>query len=88
MPFKKLGANRFRGPSGKVFNRKQVRLYYARGGKFCWRNEKGGLSHKLRLKRGGESNILTNQERKKKQPIYGAKAYALMCVKVGRSPNL
>ena len=34
MPFTKIGVNRFRGPSGKVFTHKQVRLYYARGGKF------------------------------------------------------
>ena len=34
MPFKKIGRNKFRSPSGRVFTRKQVRLYYARGGKF------------------------------------------------------
>lgn len=34
MPFTKIGVNRFRSPSGRIFTRKQVRLYYARGGKF------------------------------------------------------
>lgn len=34
MPFKKLGNDRYQGPSGKVFNQKQVQLYYARGGTF------------------------------------------------------
>ena len=34
MPFEKLGADKYRGPSGKVFNRKQVAMYYSRGGSF------------------------------------------------------
>jgi hypothetical protein len=34
MPFKKLGADRYEGPSGKIFNAAQVRLYYSQGGKF------------------------------------------------------
>ena len=34
MPFKKLGNGRYEGPSGKVFNKAQVELYYSRGGSF------------------------------------------------------
>ena len=29
MPFKKLGPDKYEGPSGKVFDKKQVRLAYA-----------------------------------------------------------
>ena len=34
MPFKKIGNNKYKGPSGKIFTQKQVALYYASGGKF------------------------------------------------------
>ena len=34
MPFTKIGRNKFRSPSGRIFTAKQVRLYYARGGRF------------------------------------------------------
>lgn len=34
MPFKKLGHGKYKGPSGRVFNLAQVRLYYSGGGKF------------------------------------------------------
>jgi hypothetical protein len=34
MPFKKLGDDDYTGPSGKHFDKAQVRLYYANGGKF------------------------------------------------------
>jgi hypothetical protein len=34
MPFKEIGPDQYRGPSGKVFNRKQVALYYANNGAF------------------------------------------------------
>ena len=30
MPFKKIGSNKFRSPSGKVMSGKQVKAYYAR----------------------------------------------------------
>jgi hypothetical protein len=33
-PFEKLGPDKYRGPSGKVFSRAQVKLYYSRGGTF------------------------------------------------------
>lgn len=32
MPFKKIGLNKYRSPSGKVFTKKQVALYYATEG--------------------------------------------------------
>jgi len=41
MPFKKLGGGKYRGPTGKVFNKKQVKLYYALGGKFPDEKKKG-----------------------------------------------
>lgn len=31
MPFKKVGPNRYRSPSGRTFSAKQVRAYYATG---------------------------------------------------------
>ena len=34
MPFKKLKSGKYRGPSGKIFTAKQVKLYYSLGGKF------------------------------------------------------
>jgi hypothetical protein len=34
MPFKKVGNDKYSGPTGKTFNKKQVQLYYANGGKF------------------------------------------------------
>jgi len=34
MPFRRISANRFRSPSGRVFTRSQVKRYYARGGRF------------------------------------------------------
>ncbi len=30
MPFKKVGKNKFRSPSGRILTGKQVRAYYAR----------------------------------------------------------
>lgn len=32
MPFKKVGPNKYRSPSGRTFTRKQVALYYATDG--------------------------------------------------------
>lgn len=43
MPFIKIGPNKYRGPSGKVFNYNQVQMYYARGGSFPGqKRSKGG----------------------------------------------
>jgi hypothetical protein len=50
MPFSKLGPNKYRGPSGKVFNYNQVRLYYSLGGKFP--GQKGGNASKPGSHRG------------------------------------
>lgn len=32
MPFKKVGPNKYKSPSGKSYTKKQVRLYYASDG--------------------------------------------------------
>lgn len=32
MPFKKVGPNKYKSPSGKTFTKKQVALYYATNG--------------------------------------------------------
>lgn len=34
VPFRRISANRFQGPSGKVYTKSQVKRYYARGGKW------------------------------------------------------
>lgn len=34
MPFTKIANNKYRSPSGRIFNQAQVNLYYANGGKF------------------------------------------------------
>lgn len=32
MPFKKVGENKYKSPSGRDFSKKQVKLYYASDG--------------------------------------------------------
>lgn len=32
MPFKKIGTNKYKSPSGRTFTKKQVEAYYATGG--------------------------------------------------------
>ena len=32
MPFKKVGPNKYKSPSGRTFTKKQVEAYYATGG--------------------------------------------------------
>jgi hypothetical protein len=34
MPFRKVGPDKYKSPSGRTFNTSQVRLYYSRGGRF------------------------------------------------------
>ena len=34
MPFQKVGTNKYKGPSGKIFTQKQTKLYYSLGGHF------------------------------------------------------
>ena len=40
MPFKKLGKDRYEGPSGRVFTKKQVEVYYAHGERFPGRKQR------------------------------------------------
>lgn len=49
MPFKKLGSDRYQGPTGKVFNAAQVKLYYANGGKFPGEKEDASGRHESSL---------------------------------------
>jgi len=46
MPFKKVGANKYRSPSGKIFSLKQLKLYYATDG-----FEKGKKKNKSKRKK-------------------------------------
>ena len=32
MPFKKVGKNKYKSPSGRKFTKKQIKLYYATNG--------------------------------------------------------
>jgi len=32
MPFKKVGKNKYKSPSGRTYTKKQVKAYYATGG--------------------------------------------------------
>ena len=32
MPFQKIGPNKFKSPSGRIYTKKQVQLYYATNG--------------------------------------------------------
>lgn len=40
MPFKKVGKDKYRSPSGKIFTRDQVKLYYANNGSFPHKKKK------------------------------------------------
>ena len=42
MPFKKVGPNKYRGPSGRTFTAAQVRLYKAHGNKFPGQRKRAG----------------------------------------------
>jgi hypothetical protein len=47
MPFEKIGPNKFKSPSGRIYTKKQVQLYYATNmkssGKVSW--QWGGKTH-------------------------------------------
>lgn len=43
MPFTKIGPDRYETPSGRVYNEKQRRLWYAMGGKFPGQKGPGEL---------------------------------------------
>ncbi len=61
MPFVKIGPNRYRSPSGRVYNKKQVDLWYAGGGKFP--GEKGPGEAPRRSRKAGK---VTLKRRRKK----------------------
>jgi hypothetical protein len=42
MPFKKVGPNKYKSPSGRIYTKKQMKAYYATG----------GFSRKPRRKKG------------------------------------
>ena len=46
MPFKKVGRNKYKSPSGRTFTKPQVKMYYATGG---FKDKGGGA--------GARSNI-------------------------------
>ena len=45
MPFKKVGKDRYKGPTGKTFNKAQVKLYYANGEKFPGQKKKAKIKY-------------------------------------------
>jgi hypothetical protein len=47
LPFRKVGANRYRSPSGRLWTGKQVKAYYATGG-FKRKVRSGGKRRKRR----------------------------------------
>ena len=51
MPFKKLGPDKYQGPSGKVFNAAQVQLYYAHGGSFPGQKSDAGSAKRIKLRK-------------------------------------
>ncbi len=46
MPFMDAGGGKFKSPSGRLFTGKQVKLYYANGGKFPGQKKKESKSSK------------------------------------------
>ena len=48
MPFKKVGKNKFKSPSGKKYTKKQVGLYYATDG---FKNMKRHKKRKAKVKK-------------------------------------
>jgi hypothetical protein len=50
MPFKKVGKDKYESPSGKIYTKKQVRMYYATKG------FKKNLIKKFRRKPHGSKN--------------------------------
>jgi hypothetical protein len=39
MPFKGIGKNKYKSPSGRTYTDSQIRLYYSLGGRFPFRGE-------------------------------------------------
>jgi len=48
VPFKKIGKNKFKSPSGRIFTGDQVKLYYATGGFKDFSKSKKYKKHKGR----------------------------------------
>lgn len=46
MPFKKVGKNKYKSPSGRKFTKKQVKMYYATKGFKTKRRKRRGRSKK------------------------------------------
>lgn len=46
MPFVKISKNKYKGPTGKTFNSKQVKLYYSLGGHFPGQSRSDGQKKK------------------------------------------
>jgi uncharacterized protein YaiI (UPF0178 family) len=45
MPFTKVGKNKYKSPSGRIFTEKQVKMYYATGG---FKNKKKSKGYKMK----------------------------------------
>src|SRR5215475_8330245 len=59
MPFKKVGTNDYTGPSGRHFNKAQVRLYYAHGGRFPGQQgaAQGGAMEGVKMTKGEKPRV-------------------------------
>src|SRR5262245_22170838 len=55
MPFKKVGPDKYRSPSGNTFTRSQVALYYSRGGRFPGQKMSEQFSNPSQRKMGSGS---------------------------------
>src|SRR5262245_20491036 len=55
MPFKKVGPDKYRSPSGNTFTRSQVALYYSRGGRFPGQKMSEQFSNPSQYKMGSGS---------------------------------
>lgn len=53
MPFKKVGPDKYRGPSGRTFNYAQVKRYYSLGGTFTSPSSKSKKSGAKSYSKGG-----------------------------------
>lgn len=53
MPFKKVGPDQYVGPSGRRFDYRQVKLYYARGGSFPGQKHRKDKSKPMSYAQGG-----------------------------------
>jgi|SRR5215467_2509648 len=66
MPFTPIGGGKFRSPSGRTFNKAQVRLYYAHDGFPGEKKERGGVVKPYALGgyvKGGDERIQEDRPR-------------------------